>query len=150
MKSVTKYNTCKGVSTLLTMCTPIISLIVSGIEIVSPAGKMSVTACLIFLIALLFMKDKIAENVKMPSALVLSIILFVLIIIIENILIPLKGILIATMVACGIDELTFKRIYKQVELSLPEQTKIFKHFGFIFTTTEKLEELNNERNKRSL
>ena len=148
--SVAKYNTCKGLSTTLTIGTPIVSLIISGIEIVSPAGKMSVTACLIFLIALLFMKDKLAENMKLPSAFVLSIVLLCFIIVIENILTPLKGTLIATIIACGIDELTFKRIYKQVELLLPEESKLFKHFGFIFTTTTNLEALNNERNKRSL
>lgn len=143
MKSVAKYNLCKGISTLLTIGTPTVALFISGAEIVSTEGKMSITACIVCLLTLLFAKDKIAENLKVPSAFILSAVLLGLIIVIENILLPLKGILIATCITSGVDELTFKRIYKQVEQLLPDKTGAFKHAGFIFTTTDNLEALKD-------
>lgn len=139
MGSVAKYNVTKGISTIATIGTPIIGLVCSSIEMVTPAGKMSITACITCLIVLLFIKDKIAENLKLPSAFITSAIIFALIIMVENILVPLKSILLACMIVSGIDELTFKRIYKQLELLMPEKVSAFKKVGFIFTTTKNLE-----------
>ena len=143
MGNVAKYNTMKGVSTILTIGTPLISLACSSVEIVTPAGKMSMTACIVCLLVLLFAKDKLAENWKMPSAFIVSGALFGLILVIENILLPLKAILIATMIASGVDELTFKRYYKTLELLFPKCAANFKHAGFMFTTSKNLEKLGD-------
>ena len=132
MKPVAKYNTCKGISTVLTLGTPITTLAICGAEIITPAGKISFAGAMVILITLLFAKDKLAENFKVPSAFVVSIVGLMLILLIENILVPIKAVFIATMITSGIDELTFKSFYKQIETLLPEQAKVFKKFGFIF------------------
>lgn len=145
MKQVAKYNTYKGVSTALTIGTPIVTLACCGDFFVhrsdtaiSAAGMFA-----LFIVVLLF-KDKFAENLKMPSAFILSSVMFILLIMVEKIMLPMKYVCIATMISTGIDELTFKRFYKQIELLLPEQAQAFKHVGFIFTTTKNLEAINNK------
>ena len=138
MKPVAKYNTCKGISTVLTLGTPITALAICGAEIITPAGKISFAGIMVILITLLFAKDKLAENFKVPSAFVVSIVGLMLILLIENILVPIKAVFIATMITSGIDELTFKNFYKQTEILLPEQAKAFKKFGFIFASSEKI------------
>lgn len=138
MKPVAKYNTCKGISTVLTLGTPITTLAICGAEIITPAGKISFAGIMVILITLLFAKDKLAENFKVPSAFVVSIVGLLLILLIENILVPIKAVFIATMITSGIDELTFKNFYKQTEILLPEQVKAFKKFGFIFASSEKI------------
>ena len=139
MKTVAKYNTCKGVSTALSVGTPLVTLALCGDFFVHRSDT-AISAAGIFaiLIAMLFFKDKIAEKFKSPSALVVSIIVLVLILLVENILYPVKCVCIATIAACGVDELTFKNWYKQIEKGLPEDSDTYKHFGFIFTTTQKL------------
>ena len=67
MKPVAKYNTCKGISTVLTLGTPITTLAICGAEIITPAGKISFAGVMVILITLLFAKDKLAENFKVPS-----------------------------------------------------------------------------------
>lgn len=145
MKQVAKYNTCKGVSTTLTIGTPIVTLACCGDFFVhrsdtaiSAAGMFS-----LFIVLLLF-KDKFAEKWKMPSAFILSLVMFILLIMVEKIMLPMKYVCIATMISTGVDELTFKRFYKQIELLLPQEAQAFKHVGFIFTTTKKLEAINNK------
>ena len=138
MKPVAKYNTCKGISTFLTLGTPITTLAICGAEIVTPAGKISFAGAMVILITLLFAKDKLAENFKVPSAFVVSIVGLMLILLIENILVPIKAVFIATMITSGIDELTFKSFYKQIETLLPKQAKAFKKVGFIFASSEKI------------
>ncbi|MBR2385233.1 MAG: hypothetical protein IKA99_06490 [Clostridia bacterium] len=145
MKQVAKYNTCKGVSTTLTIGTPIVTLACCGDFFVhrsdtaiSAAGMFS-----LFIVLLLF-KDKFAEKWKMPSAFILSLLMFILLIMVEKIMLPMKYVCIATMISTGVDELTFKRFYKQIELLLPQEAQAFKHVGFIFTTTKKLEAINNK------
>lgn len=145
MKQVAKYNTYKGVSTVLTIGTPMVTLACCGDFFVhrsdtaiSAAGMFS-----LFIVLLLF-KDKFAEKWKMPSAFILSLVMFILLIMVEKIMLPMKYVCIATMISTGIDELTFKRFYKQIELLLPEQAQAFKHIGFIFTTTKNLEAMNNK------
>lgn len=139
MKQVAKYNTFKGVSTFLTVGTPIITLACCGDLFVHRADT-AVSAAGVFaiLIALLFFKDKIAERFKSPSALVVAIIVFALCVIVEKIILPVKIVCIASIAACGIDEATFKSWYKRLEKHLPEIADDYKHFGFIFTTTQKL------------
>lgn len=148
MKEVGKYNLFKTLSILLT-CIPTILVGLSfSDEVVEDAGKsMSFAGVIGILIALLFLKDKLAENFKLPSPFIISAILFGIIVLIEQILIPVKFTCLTVMIVTGIDELIFKRIYKRIELLLPETCKIYKHFGFYMCKTEKLiGESDNEQN----
>lgn len=145
MKQVAKYNTFKGVSTALTIGTPIVTLACCGDFFVhrsdtaiSAAGMFA-----LFIVVLLF-KDKFAENFKMPSTFILSLVMFILLLMVEKIMLPMKYVCMATMIASGADELTFKRFYKRIELALPQQAQTFKHAGFIFTTTKNLEAMNTK------
>ena len=149
MKPVAKYNTCKGISTVLTLGTPITTLAICGAEIITPAGKISFAGVMVILITLLFAKDKLAENFKVPSAFVVSIVGLMLILLIENILVPIKAVFIATMITSGIDELTFKSFYKQIEALLPEQAKASKKAGFIFASSEKILSFAPTQNKET-
>ena len=139
MRAVAKYNTFKGVSTALTIGTPIATLACCGDFFVHRADT-AISAAGIFsiLIASLFLKDKIAENFKSPSALILSAIILVLVCMVENIIFPIKCVCIATIAACGVDELTFKRWYKQIERAFPQGANDYKHFGFLFTSSQNL------------
>ena len=95
-----------------------------------PATAISGAAVFALLLVALFAKDKLAEKFKAPSALVVAIIVFLFCVIVESILLPLKVISLATIVACGVDELTFKNFYKRIELSFPEKAAALKRFGF--------------------
>jgi hypothetical protein len=140
MKKVAKYNLYKGISTTLTVGTPIITLCCcSDFFIHRSDTAISAAGVFAILISLLLFKDKIAEHFKMPSAFVLSTVLLVLIIMIENILLPVKYVCISTMCSTFIDEITFKRFYKSITYALSEEHLAYKHFGFIFTTSERLE-----------
>ncbi len=138
-KTVAKYNAFKGVSTVLTVGTPIITLACCGNLFVHRA-ETAISAGGIFaiLLSLLFFKDKIVETFKSPSALVISCVVLVLCILIEHIILPIKYVCIATIATSGIDQLTFNKLYKAIEKAFPEQAQDCKHFGFIFTTTKKL------------
>ena len=49
------------------------------------------------------------------------------------------------MITSGVDEITFKKWYKVIETTLPENVSAYKTAGFIFTTTKKLNEgVDNE------
>lgn len=145
MTSVAKYNTFKGVSTALTVGTPIATLMCCGNMFVKrPDTAISATGIFAILFAVLLFKDKVAENFKVPSAFVLSTALFILLLLVENIIEPMKYVCIATMAASGVDELTFKRFYKNAELLLPKCANSFKYAGFVFSTTKHLTEVNNE------
>lgn len=141
MKSVAKYNTFKGVSTLLTVGTPIITLACCG-DLFVHRAETAISAAGVFaiLIAVLFFKDKLAEKFKSPSALIAAVAVLVLCILVEHIILPVKYVCIATIAASGVDELTFKQWYKSIEKKFPEQAQDFKHVGFVFTTTKKLTE----------
>ena len=150
MKSVGKYNLTKGISTILTIGTPIATLAsCAGTFLRTPHETISATGIFALLIAALFFRDKIAENFKMPTPLVVSIVVFVLVLLIEAIIQPIKFVCIATMVACGVDEISFKRIYSRIEGFMPKGAENFKMFGFYFTTSkamiEKLKEIENEQ-----
>lgn len=140
MKLVFKYNLYKGISTLLGVGTPLITLLTSSkYFIYSPAGAISFTGVLTILIAALFLKDKLAENWKMPSEFILVSAILVIILLLEHILQPIKIVCIVTMIASGIDELTFKRLYKSCEMKMPKNAISHKILGFYFTTSKKLE-----------
>ena len=149
MKQVGKYNTFKGISTLLTMGTPIITLACCGDFFVErPATAISAAGVFAILIALLFAKDKLAEKIKTPSAFIISAAVLVIIVVVENILLPMKYVCIATMIASGVDELTFKRMYKALECKMPQCWQAHEHFGFIFAKTQDIfEEVQKEVNK---
>ena len=153
MKQVGKYNTIKGISTLLTMGTPIITLACCGDFFVErPATAISAAGVFAILIALLFAKDKLAEKIKTPSAFIISAAVLVIIVVVENILLPMKYVCIATMIASGVDELTFKRMYKALECKMPQCWQAYEHFGFIFAKTQDIfdevqKEVNNEEER---
>ena len=137
MKEVGKYNTFKGISTLLTIGTPIITLACCGDFFTErPATAISAAGVFAILIALLFAKDKLAEKIKTPSAFILSAAVLVIIVVVENIILPMKYVCIATMIASGVDELTFKRMYKALEYKMPQSWQAYEHFGFIFARTQ--------------
>lgn len=148
MKQVGKYNTFKGISTLLTMGTPIITLACCGDFFVErPATAVSAAGVFAILIALLFAKDKLAEKLKSPSAFIVSAAVLIIIVVVENILLPMKYVCIATMIASGVDELTFKRMYKALECKMPQCWQAYEHFGFIFAKTQDIfDEVQKEVN----
>lgn len=154
MKQVGKYNTFKGISTLLTIGTPIITLACCGDFFVErPATAISAAGVFAILIALLFAKDKLAEKIKTPSAFILSAAVLVIIVVVENIILPMKYVCIATMIASGVDELTFKRMYKALECKMPQCWQAYEHFGFIFAKTQDIfdevqKEVNNNEEER--
>ena len=149
MKQVGKYNTFKGISTLLTIGTPIITLACCGDFFVErPATAISAAGVFAILIALLFAKDKLAEKIKSPSAFIISAAVLIIIVVVENILLPMKYVCIATMIASGVDELTFKRMYKALECKMPQCWQAYEHFGFIFAKTQDIfDEVQKEVNK---
>ena len=144
MKPVFKYNLFKGISTVLTVGTPITTLCCCS-ELFIHRSDTAISAAGIFaiLLTILLFKDKIAENFKVPSAFVISIAGLVLLLMIENILQPLKYVFIATACASGIDEITFKRFYKAVERNLPDAANDRKFAGFIFAFSNSLLGGNN-------
>ena len=140
MKNVAKYNICKGVSTVLTLGTPAITLLCCGDFFVHRSDTaMSAAGILVLILSLFFAKDKLAENFKMPAPAILCGVLLVLLVMIENIIAPVKIVLIATLISTTVDEFTFKTMYKHIERKLPESYKDYHKFGFIFTTTDNLE-----------
>lgn len=146
MKTVAKYNLYKGISTFCTVGAPIVTLLCcSDMFVHRSETAISAAGAFAILICLLFMKDKLAENFKAPSAFIVSFVSLVLILIIENIMVPVKTICLVTMITSGIDEVTFKKWYKAIEISLPDNVSAYKTAGFIFTTTKNLlEGVNNE------
>lgn len=140
MKKVAKYNLFKGISSLLTFGTPIITLASCGSFFESRSDTaISAAGMFVIFICLFFVKDKFAENFKMPAPFILCLIAFILILLIEHILYPIKTVCLATMIATAVDEFTFKQQYKAVENKLPESAKNYKKLGFIFTTSKNLE-----------
>lgn len=140
MKQVAKYNTYKALSTVLTVGTPIATLACCGDFFIHRSETaISAAAVFAFLISLLFVKDKLLEFMKSPSALKVSVIGFVMCIVLQNLLIPLTWVFGTTIAATAVDELTFKRLYsKLLLLDMPLSYKKFEHFGFIFAKTDTL------------
>ena len=144
MKAVGKYNLYKGISTLLTVGTPIVTLC-SCSELFIHRSDTAISAAGMFAIflSLLFLKDKIAENLKMPSAFVVSAVSLILLLIIESLILPLKYVCIATLCTSGVDQLLFKRWYKRIEIDFPKNFKKYQFLGFIFTNTDELMRCDN-------
>lgn len=142
MKSVAKYNIFKGISTLLTVGTPVVTLACCGDFIVHRTDTAFSTAGVIAIIFSAYMlKDKIAENFKPPlwAACLIGI---VIIEIIKSIIMPVEIVLITTAAATGLDTVTFDKFCKQMYKHFPESTEEKTHFGFIFTHTKTLLEQN--------
>lgn len=132
MKIVSKYNTTKAVSTLLTMGTPIVSLFsCSELYVHRSDTAISVAGVFAILLSILFFKDKIAENFKLPSPFVISVAGLAIILLIESIMDPLKIVFVSTIAATGVDAVTFRRIYKNIEKDLSESADKYKKLGFI-------------------
>lgn len=140
MKQVAKYNLCKGISTLLTAGTPITAMLLSSDMFVHrPDTAISSVAVFAFILTAVLFKDKIIEKWKAPSALIISAGMLVILSVVESIIVPLKYICIATTIACGIDEVSFKRIYKRTEMLMGDKANAYKYLGFIFAKSETLE-----------
>ena len=139
MSNVAKYNLFKFLSMLITSI-PIIAVTFyySDVIVQSSGASVSVTGIVAILLIGLFFKNKIAENFKIPSPFIISAALFVTILLVEQVLLPAKYTCLTAMLACGVDELTFKNVYKRVELLLPDKKKAYKHFGFYFCRTSTL------------
>lgn len=139
MKEVGKYNLFKALSIILTVVPPILVAYCFGDMIVYDASaSISLAAIIAILVALFFLKNKILENFKVPSVFVISLVLFIILMAVEQIIVPAKWVCGTTVVCCGLDELIFKRIYKRVEALLPEKREAYKHFGFYFCKTSKI------------
>lgn len=143
MKFVLKYNVLKSISLLLTIGTPSITMLVLNTALAdSPSGAISIVGIIAIFMGLFFAKDKLAENIKVPSPLLAAIIMFVLIILLESIIVLAKYTSLITIAICGIDELTFKNWYKRLELTFSKTHKIdvqdYKKLGFIISTTKEL------------
>ena len=137
MKLVGKYNLYKGISTLLTAGTPIVALAsCSDLFVHRPDTAVSAAGVFAFLFAILFAKDKIAENFKIPSPFVISIVGLIAICMIESILYPLKIVFVSTIVSSGVDIVTFRQMYKSIENKYGESLNSYKRFGFVFAKTE--------------
>lgn len=137
MKLVAKYNVFKALSLLLTVSTPLLTLISCSEFFVHRSDTAISTAGIItIVICALFFKDKILENFKVPSPFLFSLISLIIIVCIESIIYPMKCVLISTVVVTGVDTLTFRRIYKNAERLLPDDVEKFKKFGFITAKTE--------------
>lgn len=137
MKPVAKYNLFKGISTFLTIGSPIITLCsCSSLFIHRSETAISAAGIFTILISMLFLKDKIVENFKLPSPFIISLIVFVLIKLLESILLPMKYVCIVTMITSGIDEISFKRLYKKIEMYLSNEIKSKKFMGFIFARSD--------------
>jgi hypothetical protein len=146
MKPVAKYNTFKGVSTALTVGTPLVTLACCG-NLFVHRSETAISVAGIFAIALMMLlfKDKIAEHWKTPSAFIVSTAMLVLIMLVEHIIAPMKYVCLTTMAATAVDELTFKRFYKNIELLLPETAIAYKKFGFLFVNSDKLLSMTKEK-----
>jgi hypothetical protein len=99
---------------------------------VSAAGVFAI------LFALLFFKDKFLENFKVPSPLIISICGLIILHLIENIIYPMKIVFWVTVVSTGVDELTFRRLYKGIEQTFTDGIHDYKRFGFLFTRSDTL------------
>ena len=117
----------------MTMGTPIATLITCSDMFVHRSDTaISASGLFTIFLLLLVFKDKIVENFKMPSAFVLSLAIFILIVMLESIILPVKYVCGATIVTTAVDEVTFKRYYKQLGLEILEDKTNRKIAGFIF------------------
>ena len=100
MKQVAKYNMFKGASIALTIGTPIVTLACFGDFFIHRSDTaISAAGMFALFIVLLLFKDKLAENFKMPSAFILSLVMFILLLMVEKIIMPMKYVCITTIIA---------------------------------------------------
>lgn len=146
---VAKYNVYKAISTLLTVGTPMATLLACGDSFLqSPKSTVSVAGVFMLLFSVLLFKDKMLEHFKMPSATVIALIILILVMLIENILAPIKIMCIMTILASGVDKLTFDPMYHAIEKAMGEEAQIYKHFGFLFCKSSTIEELKNASRRK--
>lgn len=145
---VAKYNIYKAISTLLTVGTPMATLLACGDSFLqSPKSTVSAAGVFMLLFSILLFKDKMLEHFKMPSATIIALVILILVMLIENILAPIKIMCIMTIAASGIDKLTFDPMYHAIEKALGDEAQIYKHFGFLFCKSATVEALR-EANKK--
>ncbi len=150
MTKVAKYNTFKGISTGITFGAPIATMLAVGELLVErPSTAISGGAVFALLLSALLLKDKLAENFKMPSALVIAVMVFVFCVLVEKIIRPMKIISLVTIIACGVDELTFKGFYKRIETGFPKKAREYKHYGFYTVRQPQIDELTNKEQKEN-
>lgn len=142
MTDVKKYNIFKGVSTVLTTGTPIVTLACFGDFFVHRSDTaISAAAVFAILIAALFAKDKMLEALKTPSAFKISLVVLVICLLVENLLIPIEAVCFCTICASLIDEFTFKKWYTNLDEEVFQlMPKSCKKMGFIMckqTTVDK-------------
>lgn len=143
MKPILKYNLLKGISMILSVGTPTSTMIILNESLAdSPAGAVSIAGIIVAMMSILIMKDKIAENFKMPSAFVAATALFIIILLLENIIVLAKYTCLITALICGIDELTFKGWYKRLEKTVNKTYSVdlndYKKLGFVIGTSKKI------------
>lgn len=142
---VAKYNIFKAISTVLTFGTPIVSVIACGGFYRNDGGAcVSLAAVMAFLLSALFLKDKLAEQFKSPTALKISAAGLIFCFIVEAIVQAMQVMFGCTVIACLIDETTFKRFYVEMERKFPEDARVYKHIGFYIMNSDKL---NSENEK---
>lgn len=147
MNTIVKYNTCKALSTALTVGTPIVTLACCGDFFIHRSDTaISAAAVFAFLLSLLFVKDKMLEFIKSPTALKVSVIGLVLLIVMERLFEPLKWVFGMTIAMSLVDEVSFKRMYNNAMDELGDVPSKYIKFGFICCTSEKLKELTEENN----
>lgn len=145
MSNVSKYNIFKGVSTILTIGTPIITLICNKNFFVQRSDSaISAAAVLAILISAIFCKDKLLEKLRTPAPVIICGAMLIFIYILENLFYPMKIVCWVTLAVTLVDELTFRKWYKTVEKKLPKTANDYKHFGFVCATLNKLEETDLE------
>lgn len=139
MKLVGKYNTFKGLSLAISAGVPLTTAaLVSDFFVETTTTSISTAGVIALLICGLILKDKLLEQFKSPTAFKISVALLMIVLLIESIIMPMKYVLIAAVVALGVDTIFFKRMYTITESQLPEKREMYKHLGFIFCKTETL------------
>lgn len=145
--TVAKYNGYKAASTVLTVGTPIIALACCN-ELFVHRSDTAVSAAGIFafLLALLFVKDKLLEFIKTPAAWKISLIGLVFCLIVHSLMDAMVLVFASSLIASTLDEFTFKRLYKDIVRkisSIPEVRDVYKEyekFGFIWAKTNTIEQ----------
>ena len=139
MKLVGKYNIFKGLSLAVSAGAPLTTAaLISDFFVETTDTSISTAGVIALLICILVLKDKLLEQFKSPTAFKISAALLIIVLLIESIIMPMKYVLIAAVIALGADTIFLKRIYTVLESQLPEKREMYEHFGFIFCKTETL------------
>lgn len=153
--TVAKYNGYKAASTVLTVGTPIITLACCNELFVHRSDTaISAAGIFAFLLAVLFIKDKLLEFIKTPAAWKISLIGLVFCLVVHSLMDAMVIVFASSLAASTLDEFTFKRLYHDVVRkisTIPEIQNVYKEyekFGFIWTTTkvinQRVQEVKNE------